>query len=203
DGAWRAAMGPIRWTDLFMGEVYDAREEIPGWNRADFDDSSWAEAIRTHPDAGRLEPQMDPPIRKIEELRTRHLAEPRPGVFVFDFGQNIAGRVRLKVQGPAGTRITLRHGEVINHDGGLFTENLRRARATDQYTLKGQGQEVYEPHFTFHGFRYVEMTGFPGRPSPDALTAIAISSDLQRTGQFECSNPMLRQLQSNIVWSQR
>src|SRR5262245_7491093 len=193
DDSWRAATGPIRWADLFMGEVYDARHEIPGWSRADFDDSKWVEAVRTHPDVGRLEPQSDPPIRKIEELRTRRLTEPRPGVFVFDLGQNIAGRVRLKVTGPSGVRILLRHGEVVNRDGTLFTENLRRARATDQYILKGQGQEVYEPHFTFHGFRYVEMTGFPGRPSPDALTAIAISSDLQRTGQFECSNPMLRQ----------
>jgi hypothetical protein len=203
DGSWRGDTGPIRWTDLFMGEIYDARQEIPGWNRADFDDSNWTAASITKPDVGRLEPQTDPPIRKIEELRSRRLTEPRPGVFVFDFGQNIAGRVRLKVQGPAGIHVMLRHGEVINRDGTLFTENLRRARATDQYTLKGQGQEVYEPHFTFHGFRYVEMTGFPGRPSPDAITAIAISSDLRRTGSFECSNPILKQLQSNIVWSQR
>src|SRR5262249_30936388 len=186
----RAATGPIRWTDLFMGEVYDARKEITGWSRADFDDSRWAETIRTHPEAGKLEPQSDPPIRKIEELRTRRLTEPQPGVFVFDLGQNIAGRGRLEGQGPDGTRIPLRRGEVINRDGTLSTESLRRARATDQYTLKGQGQEVYEPHFTFHGFRYVEMTGFPGRPSPDSVTGIAISSDLRRTGLFECSNPM-------------
>ena len=203
DGSWRAATGPIRWTDLFMGEVYDAREEVAGWSRADFDDSKWAEASRTHPDVGKLEPQTDPPIRKIDELKTRRLTEPKPGVFVFDLGQNIAGRVRLKVQGPAGTRILLKHGELINRDGTLFTENLRRARAIDEYTLKGQGQEVYEPHFTFHGFRYVEVTGFPGRPSADALTGFAISSDLRRTGLFECSNTMLEKLQSNIVWSQR
>ena len=203
DGSWRCSTGPIRWTDLFMGEIYDARAEIRGWNRGDFDDSTWIPAVRTNVRVGRLEPQSDPPIRQIEELRTRRLTEPRPGVFVFDLGQNIAGRIRLKVSGPAGTHIVLRHGEIINRDGTLFTENLRRARAADEYTLKGQGQEVYEPRFTFHGFRYVEATGFPGKPSPDAVTGIAISSDLRRTGLFECSNPILNKLQSNIVWSQK
>ena len=131
------------------------------------------------------------------------ISEPKPGVFVFDMGQNFAGFARLKAEGPAGTKVVLRFAEMLNPDGTIYTTNLRGARAIDTYILKGQGKEVWQPHFTFHGFRYVEVTGYPGRPSEDAVTGIAVNSKVPLEGQFECSSPMVNRLYQNIVWTQR
>ena len=139
----------------------------------------------------------------MEELKPIAVTEPRPGEFVFDLGQNMVGWVRLSVNGPAGTTVTMRFAEILNPDGTVYTTNLRSAKCTDQYTLKGEGTETWEPRFTFHGFRYVEMSGFPGTPSIDAITGVVINSDIQQTGSFACSNPMLNQLQHNIWWGQR
>jgi alpha-L-rhamnosidase len=151
----------------------------------------------------RLDAQVGPPIRRTQELKALKITEPRPGVAIFDLGQNMVGWARLKVRGPAGTRVTLRHGEMLNRDGTLFTANLRRARATDEYILRGGETEVFEPHFTYHGFRYVELTGYPGKPSLDAVTGVVIHSDIPRAGKFECSHPLVNQLQRNIDWTQR
>jgi len=145
----------------------------------------------------------DGPVRKMRELKARAITEPKPGHYVFDLGQNMVGWARLKVRGAAGTTVTLKFVEMLNPDGTIYTTNLRGAKATDFYTLKGGGEETWEPRFTFHGFRYVELTGFPGKPNLDAVTGVVIYSDTPVVGKFECSNPLVNQLQSNIVWGQR
>ncbi len=202
DGSWKAAEGPIRQSDMLMGEIYDARLEMPGWDRAGFDDAGWKPVIEREIAVSRVA-AVDEPARKTEELETREVTEPGRGVFVFDLGQNMVGWARLKGRAPAGTTVTLRFAEMLNPDGTIYTTNLRGARCTDQYVFKGGGEEVYEPRFTFHGFRYVEMTGYPGRPEAEAITGVVVHSDTPAAGTFACSHAGLNQLQSNIRWGQR
>ncbi len=142
-------------------------------------------------------------MRQTGTLHPVKITEPQPGTFVFDMGQNFAGFVRLKARGPAGTKVVLRFAEVLNPNGTIYTTNLREARVTDTYILKGQGEEVWQPRFTFHGFRYVEVKGYPGKPGKDAVTGIAINSNIPLVGSFECSSPMVNRLYQNIVWTQR
>ncbi|WP_433789101.1 family 78 glycoside hydrolase catalytic domain [Actinoplanes sp. CA-252034] len=207
DGTWRTADGPVLRGDNIHGETYDARLDPPGWRRSAFDDGSWSPATVRATGADdptrRLVAQVDPPVKVTQELPTRALTQPRPGVWVFDLGQNMVGSVRLKVTGDAGTTVRIRHAEVLNPDGTVYTANLRTAQATDRYTLAGTGAEVYEPRFTFHGFRYVELTGFPGTPQPSAVTGRVIGTAAPFTGELTTSDPMINQLQSNIVWGQR
>ncbi|MGF1341899.1 alpha-L-rhamnosidase [Streptomyces flavovirens] len=200
---WTAATGPVTATDLMAGEEYDARLETDGWSRAGFDASGWlaaepVEGVTAVPVAA-----VDGACRVERELTAREVTEPEPGVYVFDLGQNMVGTVRLLVSGPAGTTVRLRHAEVLNPDGTLYTANLRTARATDTYTLRGGGPETYEPRFTFHGFRYVEVTGFPGRPGPDAVVGRVIHTSAPFTMAFSTDVPMLDRLHSNITWGQR
>jgi alpha-L-rhamnosidase len=203
DGSWRCSTGPILHSDLLMGESYDAREEMPGWAEPGFDDSAWYGVEAGEIGATNLVAQPDEGIRVTEELEAKTVTEPVDGVYVFDMGRNMVGWVRLRVEGEAGTEITLRHAEALNPDGTLYTTNLRAARATDRYILKGEGEEIYEPRFTFHGFRYVEVTGYPGEPPLEAITGRVVHSATPPTGSFECSSPMVNKLQSNIVWGQR
>ena len=172
DRDWRASTGPILYSDIQMGEAYDARREMPGWASPGFDDAAWL-AVQVEPREPGVLLQGEPnqPIRVTQEIAPRSVAEVAPGVFIFDLGQNLAGWARLTVQGEAGTRIRLRFGEMLEPDGSLHTANLRSARVTDYYTLKGDGVEVYEPTFVYHGFRYVELTGYPGTPARDAILA--------------------------------
>ncbi len=146
---------------------------------------------------------VGPPVRVTQHLPARRITQPLPGTYIFDLGQNMVGWARLKVQGAAGTEVRLRFGEVLNPDGSLYTANLRSARATDTYVLKGGSMETWEPHFTFHGFRYVEVTGFPGTPKLNAITGCVAGSDTPAAGTFSCSSPLVNQLQHNIVWGQR
>jgi len=205
DGTWKAKYGPILETDFLMGEIYNGRNEMPGWDTSRFDDSSWDEVVVKDNSEGIGIVQSYPgeTVQKIMEIKPKELTEPDEGVYVFDMGQNFAGWVRLKVNGKAGTKVVLRFAEMLNPDGMIYTENLREARCTDTYILKGTGKEFWEPQFTFHGFRYVEITGYPGKPDLDAVTGVVIHSAIPITGSFECSSPMVNQLFSNIVWSQR
>lgn len=203
DESWRGKTGAIRYSDMFMGEIYDARRELPGWNAAGFNDVAWQTAVVVQPKVGPLTAQADPPVRKIMELRAKKMWQSKPGVYVFDFGQNLVGWQRIKARGKAGHKITIRNGEMLNVDGTMFTENLRTANATDFYILKGQGVETYEPSFTFHGFRYIELTNYPGTPALDAVTGIVLHSDLPMAGAFETSSKLVNQLQNNIQWGQR
>ena len=144
-----------------------------------------------------------PPIRVTQHLPARRITQPTPGTYIFDLEQNMVGWARLRVRGPVGTRVRLRFGEVLNPDGTLYTTNLRSARATDTYVCRGHGVETWEPHFTFHGFRYVEVTGYPGKPRRGAVTGCVVGSDAPVAGRFTCSNAMVNQLVSNIGWGQR
>jgi alpha-L-rhamnosidase len=203
DGSWRCSTGPILYSDLLMGESYDARKEMPGWSDPGFDDSAWYGVESEEIGDTKLVAQPDVGIRATEELQAKSVTEPEIGHYVFDLGRNMVGWVRLKVAGEAGTEVTLRHAEALNPDGTIYTTNLRSARATDRYVLKGEGEEVYEPRFTFHGFRYVEVTGYPGEPRPEAVTGRVIHSATPPTGSFECSSSMVNDLQENILWGQR
>ena len=203
DGSWKSSNGPILYSDLLVGESYDARQEMVGWNEPGFDDSGWYPVGVEEVGETLLLAQPDEGVRVTEEVAAKAVTEPERGVYVFDMGQNIVGWVRLKVRGEAGTEVTLRHAEALNPDGTIYTTNLRFARATDRYVLKGGGEEVYEPRFTFHGFRYVEVTGYPGEPPLEAITGRVVHSATPPAGSFECSSPMVNKLQSNIVWGQR
>jgi alpha-L-rhamnosidase len=203
DAAWKAATGPICYSDLLMGEYYDARLEMPSWGEPDFDDSAWQPVHVNDRDETPLVAQVDQPIRVTRHLQPIKITQPKAGIHIFDLGQNMVGWVRLTVKGEAGTKIQLRHSEVLNPDGTLYTENLREAKQTNTYILNGNGTETYEPSFTFHGFRYVEVTGLPETPTPASITGCVIHNDLPDTGTFDCSNPMVNQLWKNILWGQR
>ena len=202
DGTWKASTGPLLQSDMLMGETYDARKEMPGWDQPGFDDSGW-KPVLTKPVEVPLVSAPDDPVRKVIELKPIAVTEPKPGHYIFDLGQNMVGWVRLNVRGEAGTTITLKFVEMLNPDGTIYTANLRGAKCTDYYTLKGGVEEIWEPRFTFHGFRYVELTGFSGKPDLDTVTGIVVYSDTPRVGTFECSSPAINQLYSNIVWGQR
>jgi alpha-L-rhamnosidase len=203
DGSWKAAYGPLLEADLLMGETYDARREQAGWDRPGFRDADWRAVAVQPARRARIEAYPGVTVRRMRELKPRSVSEPQPRAYVFDLGQNMVGWARLVAQGPAGTHVRLRFAEVLNPDGTLYTANLRGARCTDTYTLRGGAREVWEPRFTFHGFRYVEVTGYPGRPSLDAITGVVAHSATPPAGTFVTSNPMVNRLQQNIEWGQR
>lgn len=214
DASWRASHeGPIRSSDILDGEEFDARRVMPGWDRPGFNDASWPRALILPPPQSGPSPtarvnvvaQPNEPIRVVEELKPIAITQPSPGVYVFDFGQNMAGFCRLRTRGPAGSTVTLRHAEVLDPEGNIFTANLRTAAQTDRFTLAGamDADEVFEPHFTYHGFRYVEVTGLSHPPTTDTLLARAFCSSAREVGRFECSDPMVTKLVRNILWTQR
>lgn len=203
DGAWRGSAGPIRTADLLMGERQDARFALEGWDEPGFKDDDWL-AVDSKSDPGvAMTAQIGPPVRAVQRRHPVARTQADPGVWIFDLGQNLVGRVRLRLRGPAGTCVILRFAEMLQADGHLYTENLRSARQTDIYTLRGRGEETFEPRFTCHGFRYVEVRGCAEAPRLDELTAIVLQSDAPPVGQFACSDARVTQLQRNIVWSAR
>jgi alpha-L-rhamnosidase len=221
DESWRVSDGPILRNSVYLGEVYDARKEQPGWDRPGFDDSGWGQAINATESLGPLRAQSAPPIRITRTLKPVKLTEPKPGVWIFDLGQNFAGWARLRVQGPARTHVRLRYGELVYPDGTLNGMTAvcgqikqggpnyrydgigmpKTAWQMEEYILKGQGEEVYTPRFTFHGFRYVEVTGFPGKPTLDALEGLRLNSDVAPVGSFTCSNERLNRIQQMVLWT--
>ena len=203
DDSWRASTGPLLLTDIYHGEHYDARLEMPGWSAPGFADDEW-QSVSLVDDYGaeRVAPE-GPPVRCIETIRPIEIIQTPAGETVFDFGQNMVGWVRLQVEGAAGTVVRLRHAEVLDQEGNFYTTNLRSARQEIVYTLKGGGLKVYEPRFTFMGFRYVCLEGYPGEPSLDSLTGVVVHSDMALTGTFVCDKPLHNQLQHNIVWGQK
>jgi alpha-L-rhamnosidase len=203
DSDWKASYGPILESDMQAGEVYDARLEMPGWNQAGFDQSSWSPIVTGSSIKPLLQAYPGVPVRAVKELPAVKVTEPTPGTYVFDLGQNFSGWARLKVNGQAGDEVTMIFAEMLKDDGSAYTINLRSARAVDTYVLKGGGEEVWEPRFTFHGFRYVQVTGLKEKPTADAITGIVLYSDSPESSSFECSNPMVNKIQENIVWGQR
>jgi len=219
DESWKTGEGPILRNNVYLGEVYDARLEQPGWDTVDFDDNNWKTAVKVAPPGGKLVAQIQPSIRVTKVLKPVKLTEPQPGVFIFDMGQNFAGVARLKVNGPAGTKVQLRYGELVHEDGTLnwsttvachITEGSyvqhrpgmpKNALQSDTYILKGEGKEVYNPRFTFHGFRYVELTGYPGTPTLDDLEGLRMNTDIEECGEFSCSSDMFNKIHQNTQWT--
>jgi alpha-L-rhamnosidase len=292
DGSWKASYGPIQWDDVMMGSEYDARLEMPGWDRTNFNDSAWSPVLTgfsaitsgysnvtalvtgletnnqlnfvvnnttmggdpalnvvktfqinyllggtnltlsfaenatvqigdasqpltviqalygnsaNFPGVGGLQVQaaVTEPSRCLETLPAVGLAMPKPGCYTFDFGQNMVGRVQLNIRGNVGDRVTVRHAEMTNSDGSVYTANLRGANATDFYIFATNGTVIYQPRFTFHGFRYVEVRGLSVPPTLGSATGIVMHSDMPQVGGFACSSPLLNRLYSNIIWGQK
>ncbi|WP_411973115.1 family 78 glycoside hydrolase catalytic domain [Sphingobacterium sp. Lzh-3] len=204
DEHWKYTYGPIMASDIYDGEIYDARMEITGWDNIDFkEDSNWKKVNIMNKGTEKLIAMSGPPVRKHEQFKALRIFKTPKGETVVDFGQNLVGWVMLKAQGPTGTKITLSHAEVLTKEGNFYTTNLRSAKAQDSYILKGGAEQVFEPHFTFQGFRYVKVEGYPGELKPDDLTAVALYSDMATTGIFTTSNPLINQLQHNIQWGQK
>jgi alpha-L-rhamnosidase len=212
DTTWKTSEGPIRKNSVYLGEEYDAQREQPGWNLPGFADANWKKAVAATPPGGVLTAQFAPPIRATRHFAAQKVTQQKPGVFIFDLGQNFAGWARLKVAGGSpGTRIMLRYGELLYPDGRLNpmtsvagqikgrrvpegSQEPSTAVQTDVYTCKGGGSETYTPRFTFHGFRYVEVTGYPGQPPLSAIEGIGLNADIEKVGSFACSNPLLDQI---------
>lgn len=203
DSTWKATTGPHLEADFLKGETYDARKELTAWTQPGYDDAAWTPVAIATGITASLQAMPHPPIRRLAEIKPIRMSAPKPGRYVYDMGRNFAGWVRLKVSGKAGTRVVLRFAERLNPDGTLYTANLRGARATDTYILKGAGEEEWEPRFTYHGFQYVELMGYPGTPDLETITGIVAHSAVPTAGWFDCSNGMVNALYENILWTQR
>jgi alpha-L-rhamnosidase len=202
DGTWKTAPGPILEASVYDGEVYDARRETPGWDMPGFSDAGWTAAEVVEGSAGIRSSQMMPPIRVVDTLVPVNMTSPQPGVYVYDMGQNMSGWASLRVQGAAGTKVTLRYSELLYENGMINRENIREAKSRDIYILRGDGVENYEARFTYHGFRYVEVTGFPGTPSLDSVRGRVVHTAVSTTGSFVASKQILNDIQKLIRWSQ-
>ncbi|HKN24830.1 MAG TPA: glycoside hydrolase family 78 protein [Candidatus Acidoferrum sp.] len=203
DENWKAATGPLLLSDIYDGETYDARLERTGWSAPGYDDKDWKGVSLLDSPKAKLVAPAGPPVREIQELKPVKILKTPAGDTVIDMGQNMVGWVRFHVSAPAGTTITLRHAEVLDSAGNFYTENLRSAKETIRYTAKGQGIETFEPHFTFQGFRYVAVSGWPAAPSLDDFTGVVVHSAIQPSSTFETSNELLNKLQHNIIWGQK
>ncbi len=204
DNGWKGSQdGPVTLNGIYDGENYDARKEIKGWSYPGFDDSKWKPVTAVNYPKNDLIAVQTVPVKRIQEIKPIKIFKTTKGDLVVDFGQNMVGWVKLKVKGNAGTTVSIRHAEVLDKSGNFYTENLRAARATAMYTLKGGEEETYEPRFTFFGFRYIAVNGYPGELKPEDVTGIVVHSDMKPTGTFECSNTLINQLQHNIVWGQK
>ena len=210
DDSWRGmADGPLRFTGIYEGVTYDARKEMPGWDAPGFDDSKWVALQPRGADlkVGKLVWQRGQPIRATRELKPVAITEVKPGVYVFAFDQNMVGHCRTKFRGKAGETVELQHGEMRNPDGTVFLGNLlvvsNHRIQIDRYTFRSDGEETFEPAFTYHGFQYVEVRGLKEKPALDSLVGVVVHSDCPEIGEFTCSEPLLNRLAQNILWSQR
>jgi len=203
DDSWKADVSPVLSAEIYNGEMYDARRLQVGWDNRAFRDTKWSTAEVIHPHEPEIAWQSFQPVRATDTLAAKTVSNPSPGVYIYDFGQELAGFAKIEVSGKAGTDVQLRFGEILNGDGTLYVENLRNARATDHYILRGKGIEEYQPSFTFHGFRYVEVSGLAAALPLDHIQAIALHTDAPLTAQLTTGNAMINQLWSNILWGQR
>ncbi|WP_425553309.1 family 78 glycoside hydrolase catalytic domain [Gryllotalpicola koreensis] len=201
DESWRSGPSAVLANDLYDGQTIDARLVDDAWKRPGFDDGGWRGVHALEFDTSTLVPYIGPAVRRWNELPVAEVIVSPSGKTILDFGQNLVGWIRVRTSGPAGTEITIRHAEVLEN-GELGTRPLRSAKATDRYVLSG-GTDEFEPTFTFHGFRYAEIEGWPGALSPEAFTAVAIGSELDRIGTMRTSDPLLNQFHENVVWGMR
>jgi alpha-L-rhamnosidase len=206
DNTWKASTGPILFSEIYHGETYDARLEKEGWSSPNFNDLDWIGTIIQEMPITHLVAQENVPTRVTEVLKPIHSFVTSAGDTVIDMGQNMVGRLRFKVNAPKGTQIVLRHAEVLDKDGNIYFGNLKFAKQKVEYITKGEGMETFAPHFTFQGFRYVKIEGYPGQEHGlllENFVGEVIHSDMDRAGEFECSEPLVNRLQQNIVWGQR
>jgi alpha-L-rhamnosidase len=214
DASWRGMTdGPIRFAGIYEGETYDARKEMPGWDKPGFVQELWRPVVNSSSDpdfkVGRLIWQRSEPIQEREPLVPGAVTEPKPGVYVFDMGQNMVGWCRVRVNLPRGSEISLLHNEMLNPEGTVYMDNLHAGRLSTgdrqilRYTGKGGGMQIYEPHFTYMGFRYVELRGFTKKPEKEMLTGITFGTSSETVGSFTCSHPLVNRLAQNIQWSLR
>jgi len=203
DESWKSSDGPIRKSEIYGGETYDANFEKGNWANTEYDDKSWkAVAVKDY-DKNILIATYNQPVKKHEVFKPVKIITTPKGEHVIDFGQNLVGWSQVKINGKAGDKITISHAEVLDKKGNFYTDNLRAAKAQNIFILKGNGEEFFEPHFTFQGFRYIKIEGYTGELKPENFSAVSLYSDMEPTGTFECSNPLLNQLQHNIQWGQR
>lgn len=204
DASWKvSADGPIISNNEYDGEEYDATKEMRGWDKPGFNDSKWINAELVEPGSPKLCAQMTEPIKVKETLKPISVNEVSPGIFIFDMGQNLVGWTKLRVKGPKGTTVSLRFSETLLPNGQLYLANLRGAKVTDKYTLNGSGAEVFEPRFTYHGFRFVEVKGYPGKPDLFALDGKVVYDDMQTSGMFLSSNKTINTIYKNAYWGIR
>jgi len=203
DQTWRVAGGPITRNDLYGGETYDARLERPGWAAPGYDDAKWHGAVIKDGPSGQLDSQLMPAIKVNKTIKPVKLTNPKPGIYVYDMGQLFGGWVRLRVKGPAGTKVTIKYSARVFEDSGLLDKRRhRRGNETDIYILKGAPRgEIYEPTFTYHPVRYVQIEGYPGRPTTKDLEGRVVYSAVDMAGDFRCSNPLLNRIHRNVVWT--
>ncbi len=202
DDSWKSSTGAIRYTEIYHGETIDLRQEKTGWANAGYNDAGWSKVKPENYSKEVLIATYNEPIKKHETFTPVKVLKTPNGETVLDFGQNLVGWVTIKAKGKSGDSIVIKHAEVLDKHGNFYTENLRAAKTTATYILDGK-ETVLEPHFTFFGFRYIKVEGYPEEIKPENFTAVALYSDMQRTGDFTCSHPLLNQLQHNIQWGQR
>jgi len=202
DNSWKTAPGPVVESSVYAGEVYDARMETPGWDQPGFAETGWTAAQMVDGSAGARSSEMMPAIQLVDEMVPKQMTSPQPGMYIFDMGQNMSGWARLKLEGTPGARVTLRYAEELYENGMINRENIRAAKSRDIYILRGGGEETYEARFTYHGFRYVEVTGFPGTPSLDSVRGEVVHSAVKSVGSFAASKQILNDIQKVIRWSQ-
>ena len=200
---WKTAVSPVKSVEIYHGEMYDARDEQTGWSKTGFNDAAWKQASPVDYPFSNLIATENEPVKKHETFKAIKVITTPAGEKVLDFGQNLVGWVMVKASGNAGDKIVIKHAEVLDKLGNFYTENLRVAKATATYILKGGATETFEPHFTFFGFRYIKIDDYPGEINPENFTAVALYSDMKPTGTFTSSNAMINQLQHNIQWGQR
>ncbi|WP_297087996.1 alpha-L-rhamnosidase [uncultured Draconibacterium sp.] len=203
DKSWKAATGAILESEIYHGEVYDARKEKPGWDRLGFNDSDWQNVVEKSYGFERITNSVGSKVKVTHTLEAvKKIITPK-GETVLDFGQNMVGRIRFSLKAKAGEKISIYHAEVLDKEGNFYTTNLRPAKQRITYIFKGNETETYSPHFTFMGFRYIKIEDYPGDVKPNDFTGEVIHSDMEFTGNFECSDPLINQLQSNIQWGLR
>lgn len=203
DESWKNATGALQFSSLYDGEINDARLEKTGWNKPGYDDKNWEPVKSFDFDNSKLIATSNEPVKKHEILKPVKIFKTPAGEQVVDFGQNMVGYVQLKIAGTAGDKITIHHAEVLDKAGNFYITNLRTAKQKAVYILKGGPEETFDAHFTFYGFRYVKIEGFKGTLKPDQISAVALYSAMKTTGSFDCSNPLINQLQRNILWGQK
>ena len=204
DESWKITVnGPIGSNNEFDGEEYDARKEMPGWNKSGFDDSNWDSVEIVYAPAGKIIAQENPNIKIMDNVKPLSINKIGEDKYIIDMGQNLVGWISMKVKGKAGDIVKLRFAESLKEDGNLFMDNLRGAKVTDLYTLKGGKEEFWEPSFVYHGFRYVEVTGYPNEPKLSDFEGKVVYDEMETTGSFETSNKLLNQIYSNSFWGIR